>query len=365
MGTLRYPAVFLLGWGVFLSVASSVRASAGADSADFLRIPVGAEAASLGSAYSALAENAYATTANPAGLGFLDSTQLAGQHLVYLESIHYEYLGFAHPTHKGEGLGASIQYLGSGDISGTDATGTPTGDFSTSFSAYSLSYGRTLNSKLSLGLAAKWVHAALSDVTANAFALDLGSLYHVRNNLTLAAVLTNVGTKLTFLNDSNSLPLTFKAGLAYRPARQWTTLLEGWYEKTGEKSAHLGLEYRPLPLLQLRMGYRTDTLKELSPLAGLTAGMGLELWGQEFAYAWVPLGELGNTHYFSFLMHFGQGDRERRNLIRYNPLRSHRKAQGNGEENQDSEQLMLLLEEKDKTHVTESTNNADPNASKP
>ena len=52
----------------------------------------------MGAAYTALANDAYATTWNPAGLGFLEFTQLAGQHLEYLEGIHYEHLGFVHPV---------------------------------------------------------------------------------------------------------------------------------------------------------------------------------------------------------------------------------------------------------------------------
>ena len=44
-------------------------ASSGTEGASFLDIPVGAEPAALGSAYTALATNAYAPVWNPAGLG--------------------------------------------------------------------------------------------------------------------------------------------------------------------------------------------------------------------------------------------------------------------------------------------------------
>ena len=37
------------------------------------------------------------TSYNPAGLGFLNSTQISRQHLAYLDSIHYEYLSFGVP----------------------------------------------------------------------------------------------------------------------------------------------------------------------------------------------------------------------------------------------------------------------------
>src|SRR5262245_17051637 len=92
------------------------QASSGTEGASFLDIPVGAGPAALGSAYSAQADDVYASVWNPAGLGFLPSTQIAGQHLSYLESINYEYLGFAHPFQEKGGIGFSVQYLTSGDI---------------------------------------------------------------------------------------------------------------------------------------------------------------------------------------------------------------------------------------------------------
>src|SRR5690348_14944656 len=99
-----------------LSFAGSpLFAASGDEGAAFLDIPVGGGPASLGSAYTALANDAYAATWNPAGLGMLESTQIAGQHLAYLDSLHYEYLSFALPFVR-SGLGGSVQYLGSGDI---------------------------------------------------------------------------------------------------------------------------------------------------------------------------------------------------------------------------------------------------------
>ncbi len=103
--------------GIMLLAASISRASPGTEGAAFLNIPVGAEPAALGSAYSALATDAYAPVWNPAGLGFLNGMELAGQHLSYLESFRYEYAGFvmplAGPRNSGGrnlgALGASIQ----------------------------------------------------------------------------------------------------------------------------------------------------------------------------------------------------------------------------------------------------------------
>src|ERR1019366_6357532 len=78
----------------------------------------------------------------------------------------------------------------------------------------------------------------------------------------------------------------------------------------------------PIPMVALRTGYRTDTTKGLSALAGYTLGLGLNVWGQEFAYAWVPMGDLGDTNYFSLVMRFGESERAKRNLIHYGSLKN-------------------------------------------
>src|SRR5439155_21610999 len=88
----------------------TAQAFTGMEGASFLELPVGARPAALGSAYSMLAEDAYAPTWNPAGLAFLDSAQLAGMHMFYLESTSYEYGSFVLPVGPTTGIGFAIQY---------------------------------------------------------------------------------------------------------------------------------------------------------------------------------------------------------------------------------------------------------------
>src|SRR4029077_17529299 len=159
-----------------------------------------------------------------------------------------------------------------------------------------------------------------------AYAADLGSMYRVSPHVTLAATLTNVGTKLKFLNEGDSLPLAFHLGAAFQAMSRGLITAEGVYAKTGLASFHVGGEWRPLDLISIRAGYRTDTLKELSPLAGYSMGLGLNVWGQELGYAWLPYGDLGNTHYISLLMKFGEAEKSKRNLIQYQHIKTHGSA---------------------------------------
>ena len=352
VGMLHYPAKSYAG--------------AGTEGASFLDIPVGAGPAALGSAYTALATNAYAPVWNPAGLGMLSGNELAGQHLSYLESMHYEYMSFVHPFDREHGsdvhrgVGVSVQYLGSGDIAGTDGTGTPTGDFSSYYASYNLSYGQTLTDKLALGVTGKMIRAKIDDVSASAYAADLAGLYKMNEKVQVGASVVNVGSQLKFISEGDNLPMAFKLGGAYQPTSHYLMTAEGVYERNGLASFHTGGQWRPLEAVSLRVGYKTDTLKGLSPLAGLTAGLGLHFWGQEFAYAWAPYGDLGDAQYFSLLVRFGAEEEQKRNLIQYQTIKKHRTVrQDHRKDDMEPEyqQLMQLLSDDD-SHLARSSSDS-------
>ncbi len=365
---------FLSGIAILGVVCQSVPAWAGAgtEGASFLDIPVGAGPAALGSAYTALATNAYAPVWNPAGLGMLSGNEMAGQHVSYLESMHYEFLSFVHPFNKTRdsdthrGIGASVQYLGSGDITRTDINpdGTfnsnTTGNFSSYFASYNLSYGQTLSDKLALGVTGKVINAKIDDVSASAYAADLGALYKVSDKAQVAASVVNAGSQLKFLSEGDSLPLALKVGGAYQPSSHYLGTADVVFPKNTVPSLHVGAQWRPLEAVSLRIGYKTDTLKGLSPIAGFTTGLGLHFFGQEFAYAWAPYGDLGDAQYFSLLIRFGAEEEQKRNLIRYNDIKRHRTVQ-NGEHRNDLEpeyqQLMQLLTDDD-SHLARTNGSA-------
>ena len=118
----------------------------------------------------------------------------------------------------------------------------------------------------------------------------------------------------TFLSDDSSLPLAFHLGASYQPQRFWTLSSEAIYPKTGRAGARFGVDWHPTDRISIRTGYRTDTTRNLGILAGFSTGLGLQVWGQEFSYAWTPYGDLGDAQYFSFVFHFGEETGLKRNL---------------------------------------------------
>jgi hypothetical protein len=296
-------------WAWLWLLPPACLAGAGTQAADFLNIPVGGRPAALGAAYTAAAQDAYAAVWNPAGLGFLDAPQAAFMHLSYLVNSSYEFASFVQPFRTGTGLGVSVQYLRPGTIDATDANGNDIGTFSGHYAAYSLAGGQRLADWLAVGVTAKLLDAAISDVSAHAVGFDAGVFMKASEQLHLAAVVANLGSKAEFLGQSDPLPGQMRLAAVYAPVVSLRTMLEGDYAFNRLAGLHAGAEWLPTRFTALRVGYRTDTLNGLSPLAGLTTGVGLRLWGQEFDYAWVPLAQLGSTQYFSMVFRFkGSGE---------------------------------------------------------
>jgi len=300
-------------------LGKAVWSTSGTEGASFLDIPVGGAPAALGSAYTAQANDAYAPVWNPAGLGFLHSVEFTGMHLDYLSPVYYEHAGLVVPVGKPEegeahsaGFGASIQYLGTNSIDARDVSGQPNGTFTAAFAAYSLAYGQKISDTLALGATAKVITEAISGASAKAYASDLGLLYKPTSKLSVGGVLANMGSEVKFVNESDPLPLAGRLGLTYQILPQWDWSVESVYRKSGLFSGSMGIEWRYGEIFSFRGGYNTVHTQQLGAGAGVTAGLGIFFWGQEFSYAWVPLGDLGQTHYFSLVFRWSTQARPER-----------------------------------------------------
>jgi hypothetical protein len=74
---------------------------------------------------------------------------------------------------------------------------------------------------------------------------------------------------------------------------------------------HTGIEYYLFDVIALRVGYKSEVSnnklgKFKNIPEGLTTGLGIRLGNIQFDYAYVPYGDLGNTHRISLLIRFGK-----------------------------------------------------------
>jgi len=108
-------------------------------------------------------------------------------------------------------------------------------------------------------------------------------------------VAQNLGSKL----GADPLPLTFKLGVAAR-LKHLTLALDIAKPQDNEIYYCLGAEWWLRNALALRAGYKTNQ----DAGEGITAGIGLKVGKMSLDYAYVPYGELGNTHRISWKMKF-------------------------------------------------------------
>jgi len=217
-----------------------------------------------------------------------------------VDGLAYSSINMALPS-VNEAYGVSLVYLGYGNEKGYDNTGKSTDDWSASDMAISCSYARKINQKLSMGASLKAIQLRIDDTGDQSICLDAGLLYQdYRPNLNLAAVLTNLGTKVKFVNEANSLPLSLRLGGAYKKDLRFPTLIS-LDTNLSPFYVALGIEGQISPIFSARLGYASGPANE-GP--GLTAGFGISQSTFGIDYAIRPYGELGLSHYISLSTRF-------------------------------------------------------------
>ena len=133
----------------------------------FLLIAPGAGPAGTGEAQVAKADDAYASYYNPAGLGFLKGTEVAGMHVNWLPNLasdlYYEFITYRHHIEGLGSLGGHIIYLNLGEQIGMDEFGNPTDNWKSYMGAVAGSFGTQLSETSSIGFNFKVFHQKLSD----------------------------------------------------------------------------------------------------------------------------------------------------------------------------------------------------------
>jgi len=284
--------------------ADGVYSEAGTSTAQFLKIPVGARYQALGGAYAAIGDDVHGLYGQPAAGSLASRQQVAGTHNEWLEDLRHEYVGFIYKTGPERAITGHFTYLGVGDIERTDedAAGNLTtrgGSFEAADYALALGYADCWTPVIRYGGMIKYIHSEIDDVSADAWAVDAGVLYHYNNQLTLGASLTNLGGKMKFTRTADPIPLTWRLGVAYDLpiARQCNLLLTGDAVKPNDArwGGRFGAELYNGDWA-LRAGYRSDDALD----NGFSCGAGYRFFDSfEVDYAWAPGGVLGNTQFFS------------------------------------------------------------------
>jgi hypothetical protein len=287
--------------------------AAGTTAADFLNLPVGARAAGLGGAYSAVAEEASAIHWNPAGLVQIPKLSAVFMRSQYIDDISYQYAAYAHRISYDSVLGFSALMTDIGAIQRTDLSGNVEGSFTPQDQVLTASYGKAIlefsdrDMDVAIGVSAKYIRSKVFH-TAESYAADLGVMTYNFGDVPyrLALTASNMGGGLRFDKESNPLPLTFRMGAAVSPFRNTLVSADVVFPKQNEPNYLLGgeLALTPNDLTRLAVRGGVDLRQMRDGLGGVSAGFGATLHFFTLDYAFTPMGELGVTHRFSLTFDF-------------------------------------------------------------
>lgn len=306
----RLSCVLALGLGAVLIPAGNPAADANSGTA-FLKIGTGARPAAMGGAYTALADDVNALSYNPGGLAQVKSRELGATHAEWLLDTTFDFFGYAHPTGRGT-FGLGVTRLAGGRQEGRDTAGAQTDEFGASDTAYTLGFSRALGATLvpsgntSLGGNVKFIQSHIAGYSAQTVAFDLGAQHRLAGKpLSLGLTVLNIGKGMTFIDQTDPLPLTVAVGGAFRFVGVFQLALDVRHEAYENRTeVGLGTEYALLPQFSIRAGYasmaaESTSTGNLSRLTGLGGGFGLKIGRYSTDYSFTPFGQLGNAHRIS------------------------------------------------------------------
>ena len=301
--------IFFLGPALCLLAAAgesrAVSADAGTTSLNFLKVGVGARAAALGGAFSAISEDASACFWNPAGLTATPPNELFFMQNRWIADISQSAASFTFDVPLVR-MGVSMNYFGMGDLErrGTNSV-LPDGVFTPFDLALGVSAAYQVNPDLSAGVTARFVHESLDSETAEATLFDIGIRSRTMiPGLTAAFTVRNLGTELKYESKGYPAPRLVSLGAAYRRLLPWkdsSMLVCVELESPNDNTARiaLGAEYGFREFIYGRLGYRSGLAYE-----DFSYGFGINYLKLRFDYAFVPYSDIGNSHRFSFFYGF-------------------------------------------------------------
>ena len=201
----------------------------------FMLISPDARGSAMGDVGAATSADAFASHWNPAKLGFINSEM--GFSISYtpwlskiVNDMSISYLTGYKRLSKTQVVGVAIKYFDLGDIQFRDEFGAETDQFSPREFELGGTYSQVLSENLSFGANVKYVHSNIAGhiatkvantKPANALAIDLG-MYYIKDmtiggnpsKLGLAAVVSNIGNKVTYNSSDNKdfLPANLRLG---------------------------------------------------------------------------------------------------------------------------------------------------------
>ncbi len=319
-----------------LTLAASTIASA-ADSSpayNFLNIPSSARVYGLGGInISSIDDDINSIDQNPALLGPEFEMQVGVNYMRYISDANFAGVKFGTKASEHGAWAVGLQYYGYGEITGTDETGTLTGNFSPKDVNFNGTYSHDITDRLRGGIALKMLYSSYGEYSAFAVATDLGiNYYDPDRDLSLSAVIANLGGQVKRFDQAyDRLPVDLRLGWSQSfgslPIRFSVTAwnLTKWklpYYDPGDGTSEDGLELKesfgsnlfrhlifaadfiPSEKFHIGIGYNYKTRTDMTTyarnfLSGFSIGAGMNVKSFKFGIAFAQPHSGASTFMFN------------------------------------------------------------------
>ena len=291
----------------------------------WLSIPIGAKAAALGGAFTAMTNDVNSIFWNPAGLGFSEGRQVFLTQTQWIADINVNAAAISYNADAWGIFGASLIQVDWGQINGTRRADNEqgfveTGTFEPKNWGIGISYARRVSQAFSFGANLKYLYEYLGaslegsfdspsryKAEMNVLAFDFGTIYDTGfRGLKIGMALFNFSKEQIYRAEYFPLPLTFKFGLAMDVTRLWreesqhkiTLAVDALHLRDYSERLNFGLEYNFKDMVFLRGGYKSNYDEEdLSLGAGIAYSIESITLGVDYSY--VNFKHFDAVHMFS------------------------------------------------------------------
>jgi len=238
---------------------------------------------------------------NPAAIAFQTIPTATLAYSVLSLDRKLNFLSFTKSLKPNAGISLSIINAGVGNIDGRDRDGIHTDTYSTSENAFMLSFCLRPAPSFSLGITTKILyHVLFEEMNSTSVAIDVGALYILSPEFTLAAVIQDINAKYNWNstklygilgNDfSDRFPLRRHLGISWTPL-WYPCIFSCEYESVGTESfVRFGAEVKVIEGLQIRGGIDQIALTDemaAKPALGMAFQTNATHWSPSFQYTYI------------------------------------------------------------------------------
>lgn len=308
----------------------------------FLNMPNNARQVAMGGAlFARYDHDLQLTMYNPSLLSAETNNQMVLNFTDHFTDIKQGYAAYSKNFKNIGTFQAGIQYLDYGKFTETDAIGNLLGEFKATDLAFTIGWGRRLDSTLSMGANVKIINSQYQDYQSIGIGTDVAATYlNTKKRLAVSLIARNMGAQLkTYRDSKEKLPFEMQLALSqklknapftynivWQNLEKWDLTYTDPNDPTNERDAitnelkqktktekfadktlrHLifGVEFQPFKAFALRLSYNYKHRKEVSVpshpgLSGLAWGFGIRISKFQISYARDIYHPAGAPNYFT------------------------------------------------------------------